>query len=231
LAFLLMTDRFVVALPRLPLMGALVSCLLLSACGATSDFPAASADALVTQNLEPRCQFVAVVGREALPSSDGLERVAVRYETDCVPEGGQKAWRRTAVMTFGQRQEWFGQKPWMKLDNRYEPDRPAAQAAPAAVSESNAVQTAGEWSDAPECNALITRVATEVAPCLDKVDPDTAQQLRDWLARVPTEFRVLGDASQRTAMLMETEERCLHQWRYRNKMIAGDRALKTCALK
>lgn len=210
---------------------ALIASLALTACTKPFEFPAEKTEALVMQGLDAKCRLVSIGNRETLQGGRDQQRVAVHYEADCTPENGQMAHRLKAVMTFSRTPESSDGEPWIKVDNRYEEDPPAARVAQTASPTPAAAPASNTWSDGPECNAVLTRVATEVLPCLDSAAPDAAQQVRDWMERARTEYRIHGDVSQRAAALMELDEACLHQWKYRNKMLADDRAMQACALR
>ncbi len=100
--------------------------LSLSACTRSTDFPVDQTETLVTQGLDARCGLATIVSREELPAVDGLKRVAVHYEANCVPDGGDIPHRVKAVMTFSQSHGSFGARPWTKAGNHYEPDPPVA---------------------------------------------------------------------------------------------------------
>lgn len=97
---------------------------------------------------------------------------------------------------------------------------------PRATKASNA----GDYSDAPECDAVLQKVATDVVPCLRRAHPENAQLLEDWLQQARRDFRLHGDVSEREGALRQLEENCGQQWRYRNKMLADDSAMRSCAL-
>jgi hypothetical protein len=229
--FPFMTDGSAFCTTRLPSTIVHALSLSLSACTRSTDFPVDQTETLVTQGLDARCGLATIVSREELPAVDGLKRVAVHCEANCVPDGGDIPHRVKAVMTFSQSHGSFGARPWTKAGNHYEPDPPVASVAAPALREVVAASAANAWSDAPECNAALTRVAAEVLPCLDKASPESAQQMRGWMERAREEYRVLGDVSQRAAALLVIDENCLQQWRYRNKMLADDSTMRSCSLR
>lgn len=225
-----MTHRFFVSSAHVSLV-ALTTSLALTACAKPSGFPAEKTEALVTRGLDARCRLVSIGSRETLPGGHDQQRVAVHYEADCTPENGQTARRLKAVMTFSRAPDSIDGEPWIKVENRYEDDPPAARGAQAASPGPAATSASNAWSDGPECDAVLTRVAADVLPCLDSAAPDAAQQIRDWMQQARTEYRIHGDVSQRAAALLVLDEACLHQWRYRNKMLADDRPTQGCALR
>jgi hypothetical protein len=226
-----MIDGSAFCTTRLPSTIVLALSLLLSACTRSTDFPIEQTESLVTQGLDVRCALITIVGREDLPADGELKRVAVRYEADCIPEGGNVPYLVKAVMTFSQSHGSFGARPWAKVDNRYEPDPAIASVAASALREAAVASASNAWSDATQCNAVLTRVATEVLPCLDKAAPDSAQQMRGWMEQARVDYRVLGDVSQRAAALMAIDERCQQQWAYRNKMLVDDATMRSCVLR
>jgi len=111
---------------------------------------------------------------------------------------------------------------------------PAPQPAVATVARSaqDAVATATtEWSDAPECNAVLKRVAVEVVPCLAQVDADVAREFGEWLEHARTQFRLPNDASGRELALLRIEDGCLQEWRLRNRLIGDEARFKHCVLR
>ena len=206
----------------------LASSLALVGCSGANDFPKDSVDALVAESMDPRCRLVSVESVQALATTDDLQRVAVRYAADCVPEGGKLSRRLQATMTFRQRHEWFGFKPWTMAHNLVEQDPPRATATAATalptVPASTATPALAGFADSPECDATLRQVAQQVVPCLRQVHPESAQHIEDWLLRAGDEYRLRGDVSNRDAVLMQLDEGCLQQWRYRNKLLADDAA-------
>lgn len=111
---------------------------------------------------------------------------------------------------------------------------PAAQPAVVAVAGSahDAIATATtEWSDAPECNAVLKRVELEVVPCLAQVDADVAREFGEWLEHAKTRFRLPNDTSGRELALLRIEDGCLQEWRLRNRLIGDEARFKQCVLR
>lgn len=226
-----MTKDSLFAIAAKPLRPSLLlSCLLLVSCS-SGDFPAERTETLVAQQQVGSCKLARITERKPLSSVEALARMAVHYEADCLPDGGTQARRLRYVMTFSQRDGWLG-KSWIMTDNQIEADPlPApATAATTATAPGAAESSATPWSDAPECNAALTRVAAEVVPCLQQADPATAQEMQDWLQRARYDYRLHGDVSQREAALLKMDEECLYQWKQRNRILQGEAALRRCAL-
>lgn len=215
---------------RLVCLGVVLSSLWLASCSGQGDFPDANTESLVSQHLDSRCKLASVLERQPLQPVNGLARVAVRYEADCLPEGGQLARRLRYVMTFGPQEKWYGQE-WVKLGNSLESDPLPTTATAGTPAQTSVASTTTEWSEAPECNAVLKRVATEVVPCLASADAQLAAQLGEWLERAKADYRLNGTVSQREAALLQLDQECLHQWKYRNKMLNDEPRLKQCALR
>lgn len=225
-----MKDRLFVSPSRLACLGVVLSSLLLASCSKLGDFPTKDTESLVTKNMGSQCKLVSVLEHKPLAPVNDLQRVAVRYEADCLPEGGQQARRIRYVMTFDQRESWFG-KEWVKFDNAIESDPLPAAGAASTLTQTAIATAATEWSEAPECNAALKRVATEVVPCIAQVDPELAGQLRDWVESAKIGYRLYGNVTQREAALLQLDQDCLYQWNARNKMIGEEPKLKQCALR
>jgi hypothetical protein len=100
--------------------------------------------------------------------------------------------------------------------------RPAQDTVAAAVTD---------WSDAPECNAVLKRVALEVVPCLAQIDADVAREFGEWLEHARTRFRLPNDPSGRELALLRIDDGCLQEWRLRNRLIGDEARFKQCALR
>ena len=225
-----MKDSLFASPSRLASLGVVLSSLLFASCSKLGDFPTSDTESLITKNIGNPCKLVSVLEHKPLAPVNDLQRVAVRYEADCLPEGGQEARRIRYVMTFNQREDWFG-KEWVKFDNSIESDPLPAAGAAGIRTQPAAASAATEWSEAPECNAMLKRFATEVVPCLAEADPELAGQLREWLETGKSNYRLNGNVSQREAALLQIDEDCLYQLRTRNKMIGQEPKLKQCALR
>jgi hypothetical protein len=68
------------------------------------------------------------------------------------------------------------------------------------------------YSDAPECNALLHRIAEEVLPCLQRVSPEIGQRLETALAAARTSPRLKGEQAGRKDVQMRVEEACREHW-------------------
>ena len=101
--------------------------------------------------------------------SKGFQVVSTKFQADCTPQGGTIKRRITGTMVFDQWQDWFS-KSWSFKATTLDVDRLAKTA-----------QSKLMYSDGPECNARLERVATEVVACLQTLDPKSAERLNAWL--------------------------------------------------
>ena len=69
------------------------------------------------------------------------------------------------------------------------------------------------YSDAPGCNALVTRIADEMVPCLERVNPVYSKRLKAIIDTFGKNPRMLLDPVHRDEVLRRTEEDCRSYWR------------------
>ena len=99
-----------------------------------------------------------------------------------------------------------------------EQPRPAVPIPPApAVEPATAMDASPSadtlYSDAPGCNALVTRLADEMVPCLERVNPEYSKRLQAMLETFGENPRLLLDPVHRDEVLRRTEEDCRAYWR------------------
>ena len=69
------------------------------------------------------------------------------------------------------------------------------------------------YSDAPACNALVKRIADDMAPCLERINPESSERLQATIENFRTSPRMLLDPVHRDEVLRQTEEDCRSYWR------------------
>ena len=69
------------------------------------------------------------------------------------------------------------------------------------------------YSDAPGCNALVTRLADEMVPCLERVKPEMAESMQTMIKTFGKNPRMLLDPVHRDEVLRRTEDGCRSYWR------------------
>lgn len=69
------------------------------------------------------------------------------------------------------------------------------------------------YSDAPDCNALVKRIADEMVPCLERVNPKYGEQLKAIVDTFRTSPNTLVDPVRRDEVLRQTEEDCRTYWK------------------
>lgn len=89
------------------------------------------------------------------------------------------------------------------------PPAPVPEAADAIASLSADTM----YSDAPKCNALVKRIADEVVPCLQRINPEYSERLQTTIETFRKSPRMLLDPVHRDEVLRRTEEDCQAYWR------------------
>lgn len=86
---------------------------------------------------------------------------------------------------------------------------------PASKSTAAVASTSADamYSDAPDCNALVTRLADEMVPCLERVNPEYSKRLKAIIDTFGKNPRMLLDPVHRDEVLRRTEEDCRSYWR------------------
>jgi hypothetical protein len=102
-----------------------------------------------------------------------------------------------------------------------------------AASAADPIAPSGEFSDAPQCNALIARWHREVLPCLQGADPAGAARLAERIAQSKVELRIgtqhRGNEG-RNRRLIDMDERCIEFWRQVHRQMDAPPAVAACRL-
>lgn len=88
-----------------------------------------------------------------------------------------------------------------------------SEPAPEIAAMSRTVAADTTYSDAPGCNALVTRIADEVLPCLQRVNPGMAGPLQSMIDTFRTSARLQPDVASRIEVIRQVEENCESHWR------------------
>ncbi|MGL6291318.1 MAG: hypothetical protein ACRC2H_11555 [Silanimonas sp.] len=181
----------------------------------------------VSRGLGTRCTLVS---HEAFVNvsedARGLRLVSTRFQADCTPESGITKRRIAGTMFFDQWQDWFS-KSWSHKSTELDVDRLAARAATTPDSASSRLT----YSDGPECNAKLERVATNVLDCLSETDPKSAQYLFDALEQFKHHSRLFGGVASENLALIELEDRCMQQLSIVLRQLPTDERTKACLAK
>jgi hypothetical protein len=200
---------------------ALTGLVLLSACSAGSSVPS---DKDIRTNVGQGCTWISNSKPVNKPAdSMGTRAVEVAYEADCIPAGGTLSRRIAGTLHFAEYKDWFS-KRWMFESRSLRSDPIAAKAlAPVARLQ---------YSDGPECNALVSRVVSRVLPCLKTDTAPSAQQAMQ-MAEVFVELadgasRINGNTNNRNDTVNVIETDCLAKWQKIQQYWVGTASVKAC---
>lgn len=145
----------------------------------------------------------------------------VTYVADCQAKGGHQVRRVTYEAQFGAVaavNTGSSQAFWELRLNQ--PSRGTGGSVGAVGSFSTAAEGAaaeqepasGNYSDGPECNALLGKLQAEVIPCVEDIDPQVARRIQSWLEITSQQTRIAGGNDNRAAAEVRVDENCLASW-------------------
>ncbi len=196
------------------LCGTIFSSTLLVACGQT-----ALTEQDVARSIGAGCVLVSYEKFVKISEdAKGLKEMSTEFKADCTPQGGTTKRRISGTMHFVQWQDWIS-KPWNFKKTTLDVDR----LPPPKVGQSKLT-----YSDGPECNAKLERVATEVMACLQEIDPKNAERLEAQLETFKLHSRLFGRTTSENMALMQLEERCTQQWQAVSRQLPSDEKTRAC---
>lgn len=177
----------------------------------------------ITRQLDKGCTLVSHEKFvKVAEDAKGLKEVSTKFQADCAPEGGAIKRRITGTMVFDQWQDWFS-KSWSHKSTQLDVDK-----LPKKV-ESAAPKLA--YSDGPECNAKLERVATDVAACFQEIDPKSAAYITNSLEQFSQNSRLFGSTTSENSALIQLENRCTEQLSMMMRHLPTDEKSKVCLAK
>ena len=181
----------------------------------------------ITRNLDKGCTLVSHEKFvKVAEDAKGFKQVSTKFQADCTAEGGTIKRRIAGTMLFDQWQDWFS-KSWSYKSRELSVDRVVDSIAKKPESASSKLV----YSDGPECNAKIERVATQVAACFQEFDPKSAAYLTNGLDQFKQHSRLFGITTSENAALIQLEDRCTEQLSILLRQLPTDEKSKVCLAK
>lgn len=168
----------------------------------------------VERGMESGCRLVSMEGIE--PGADAGANGHVfttRYSADCATNVGSPSQRIAGVITLRKQAQWLGLKTSWVAENQ----RLAGPKSPASLAKSPDTIASTEadsmYSDGPGCNALMKRIADDMVPCLQRINPEMGKRLQATITTTRNYTGLSGGGPKRDALLIRIDEECRSYWR------------------